>query len=917
MQRRTKRQVAVFMSFALMVAPFGAVSGLQVSAAGKKIKLSKTKLTLRVGASRKLKLLRAGKKVKKVTWSTNKKKVATVTKKGVVKARKKGKAVITAKAGKKKYRCRITVKAASPKATKTPSADGTEQSAVPVTPQPSSEAATTGPDSTPQPVTPAPVTSESPVPTDAVSEAPQQTPEPVETPAVTEYPLPQESVNPVEDVAADDLSLSQESGTYDSEFDLAVTSSAGASILYTTDGSDPRSSTSRKMYNGDISITSRKGDANILSAISPDLFDTLNYQISGNSITSRCVVPSDEDVDKCTVVKAVSCGQDGSWSDVVTKTYFIGKMSEHIDNIEQSVSASGQELSVISITVDQDDLFDEDTGIYVKGKYFADSVSQYIQEHGSLNGVNVESDLTSNFKQKGREWERNCHVEYFESDGTNTVCKLQQDCGIRIQGNYSRENVQKSFRLYARDDYGTKNFKYPFFGDEMKDADGETMEKFKTLVLRNGGNDAFNYKYKDIFTQSFVHDRAYDTLYGRPCVLYLNGEYWGYYVLQSDMSDNYLETRYGVDKDAVALYKGSDEAQYAEYGYKLDEGELPEGVTDEDYYLKETLEYLDSNDFSDNAVYEKFIEDYMEEQSAVDYFATMVYLNNGWDWPDKNWSFWRTTVQDESCPYADNRWRFCLSDLDLTTEPTWSAGDSGEWSDNPIPGLIDKASDNVVKKIFGNLMDNAGFRQKLADAITEIGTENYAVETVNEKGALYKNTYSPLYNQFQRRFNSNGAVYSIGEENHNANMSFLNKRLSYVPTIISEMQDLYPEKTAMTDGKLVWEGSWTRYSSSNRTVSETVGLSTARDDNNYIQIRISDWSSLTNPVIKLTVAEGYGESSRLHIWNEDKTLMDTYYTQGETEWIEKEISISALRNQTFYLNVNDATLIKFEIYNQS
>ena len=45
----------------------------------------------------------------KVTWSTSNKKVATVSK-GVVKARKEGTAVITAKAGKKKLTCKITVK---------------------------------------------------------------------------------------------------------------------------------------------------------------------------------------------------------------------------------------------------------------------------------------------------------------------------------------------------------------------------------------------------------------------------------------------------------------------------------------------------------------------------------------------------------------------------------------------------------------------------------------------------------------------------------------------------------------------------------------------------------------------------------------------------------------------------------------
>ena len=77
----------------------------------KKICLSKKKVTLKVGQKKKLKLKNA--KTKKVKWSSSNKKVASVTKAGKVKGLKKGKAIITAKYKKKKYKCRITVKKAS------------------------------------------------------------------------------------------------------------------------------------------------------------------------------------------------------------------------------------------------------------------------------------------------------------------------------------------------------------------------------------------------------------------------------------------------------------------------------------------------------------------------------------------------------------------------------------------------------------------------------------------------------------------------------------------------------------------------------------------------------------------------------------------------------------------------------------
>lgn len=78
-----------------------------ISAASKKVKLNKTKATIYVGKTVTLKLRNNKRKVK---WSTSNKKVAIVTKKGKVTGKKAGKATITAKVGKKKYKCKITVR---------------------------------------------------------------------------------------------------------------------------------------------------------------------------------------------------------------------------------------------------------------------------------------------------------------------------------------------------------------------------------------------------------------------------------------------------------------------------------------------------------------------------------------------------------------------------------------------------------------------------------------------------------------------------------------------------------------------------------------------------------------------------------------------------------------------------------------
>lgn len=94
---------SIFMILALVIGILG--NGSQVQAA--KVRLNMTKKVLTVGKTVTLKVKGTKKKVK---WSSSNKKVASVSSKGKVKAKKAGKATITAKVGKKKYKCKITVK---------------------------------------------------------------------------------------------------------------------------------------------------------------------------------------------------------------------------------------------------------------------------------------------------------------------------------------------------------------------------------------------------------------------------------------------------------------------------------------------------------------------------------------------------------------------------------------------------------------------------------------------------------------------------------------------------------------------------------------------------------------------------------------------------------------------------------------
>lgn len=108
---------ALALTLAVVTPSIAPMNNVAVAEAATAIKLNKTKLSLNVGDTAKLKI--SGTK-SKVTWASNKKTVATVDKTGKVTAVKAGSATITATVNKKKYTCKVTVKAVNPNIAKAP-----------------------------------------------------------------------------------------------------------------------------------------------------------------------------------------------------------------------------------------------------------------------------------------------------------------------------------------------------------------------------------------------------------------------------------------------------------------------------------------------------------------------------------------------------------------------------------------------------------------------------------------------------------------------------------------------------------------------------------------------------------------------------------------------------------------------------
>ena len=537
---------------------------------------------------------------------------------------------------------------------------------------------------------PAPQVTQTPGGTDKPSASPAI--EPVVTPTAVPTPTPVDTSKP-------EPVFSKESGSYDKSFELSLHAPKGSKIYYTTDGSEPdvssvggsvKDTVPAKLptneYKQAITVKNRDNDENRLcSKVNiPYMYDPTDYYNNGPFYPEVSAVP------KATIIRAMAVDEKGNTSKTVTKTYFVDKdLAEVYKN-----------ASVISVVTDPDNLLSKERGIYRYG----------------------------NWENSGAEWERPAAVTYFEEDGT---IPFETTMGMRIHGNYTRRWGQKSLRFYFREELGLKNLKGYQLIPGAVNADGKPTKKYKRFILRNGGNEYAYSKMQDVFIQSLVSDRAFTTQSSRPCVLFLNGEYWGLYNLMERYSDNYLEEEFGVDKDNVVVIKNDE----------LDEGK------EEDFALYEQLQAMADLDMSLTDNYEKF-KKMVDIQSYLDYYATEIYIGNK-DWPDNNVQLWRTR-EDDGSDYGDTKWRYMLYDTEYSMN-LWGQDNNG--NTNRLQEARNKDA------LFDALCKNDSFKQSLADTLMDLADKNFKSADAAKKLDAMAAVYRPLMEQYKKRF-GNGDVDS-------------------------------------------------------------------------------------------------------------------------------------------------------------
>ena len=308
-----------------------------------------------------------------------------------------------------------------------------------------------------------------------------------------------------------------------------TTATAGATIVYTTDGSTPTLTNGTKVLPANATVAPTV-TLNIAATTTLRAIAFKDGYLAGNVVAASYLFVND-------IIRQPEYKPAGAYWDV--------GMDQSVVNAQQTYTVQQALLDVptVSLTIDSGSLFDPATGIY------------------------------TNPLQKGDAWEREGSVEYF--DPRNPASQFTANAGLRIVGAVSRntDRPKKGFKLYFRSEYGNGKLNFPIFGSD------NPQQSLDHLTLRAGHNYTWAngvglpVEQSDYLRDQFARDTQLaltgHASRGSFVQVYINGQYWGLYNAAEDVDATWAAANYGGASDDYDVVKPDDSG-----GIAADDGDL-------------------------------------------------------------------------------------------------------------------------------------------------------------------------------------------------------------------------------------------------------------------------------------------------------------------------------------------------------
>ena len=403
-------------------------------------------------------------------------------------------------------------------------------------------------------------------------------------------------------------------------------------------------------------------------------------------------------VDSTMIISLRAFSSENLPSKVVDRTYILEQ-----DN---------HNLYVYSIHTDPANLWDYYQGIYT----FGPNPSLDYPYYGS------------NFWQP---WSKFSRVEFFNKDKTK---ECEEHLDLEIHGGWSRAEPQKSFRLDFKSKY-TGRFEYPLFSTKP------SLYSFNNLNIRNGGQHSWSDKIQDAVFSNIASKTQVDYMAYEPCIVYLNGEYWGVYGVREKIDEHSIADNYLLQSDEVDLMNS--------FG-------VLNGTSE---HITASFDFLLNQDQNNDNFYQLFA-DRFDVQNYIDYFVIQTYIQNmdwmGIAWGANNIKVWKPQGQGGKIHYV-------LYD----TDGSFGYFNGNEWAewDNYLQFAMWPAYPTMHSELFNKVLQNETFKceftSRYADLINTVFKPDSFATTVNS----IKNTLLPAMNDHVERWiNSptiNGTLQSI------------------------------------------------------------------------------------------------------------------------------------------------------------
>ena len=468
---------------------------------------------------------------------------------------------------------------------------------------------------------------------------------------------------------ADEPKIMTAGGAFENPQSVTIEVPEGCSVTYTTDGTDPTESSSK--YSGPISIS------------------------------------------KTTPLRVRAFKSGYSGSDIASQTYIIYTGESTVQNHHYA-------LPVVSIVTDPNNFWDPTTGIYVVGNDFATVSGQLPTDLRINNGMQDPNWNLANFNAQpkshpdplGREWERNVHFDYIDTNGASLY---SGDGVVQIQGQFSRNKEQKGMALIAKGAYGDSSFNYPFF-------ENRTATSYKGLVLRASAQDATNSRIRDNLVTTLFEEgddglpenRDVVVQAHKQVVVLINGKYWGVYDFMERIKEDFIASRFHLSNpDSIDILYGNGN-QFC----------VLAGNGWEDY--TEMVEWAGSHDLSNPSNYD-YIGTLMDVENFATYTAAEIIVGNT---DSGNLKYWRSAEYD-------NKWRWILYDFcwamnrDDKNTDAYTSGFRRDFFSryfDPEGHGSSKATSTVLIRA---LLANSSFKQMFLQKVAIMMNDIYSPEKIN------------------------------------------------------------------------------------------------------------------------------------------------------------------------------------------